>query len=129
MRRISLEWSEVSRMSSNPITSIMTSCKVAKKASPVKNASTGALLLSNQAHLIPVVTAAVEQTLITLQMLDDWADWEEDLEEGFYNCLLASLRKHLQLSTDSAVTPEMVKQQFMFMTFLQFYAANADYSS
>ena len=44
-------------------------------------------------------------------MLDDWADWEEDLEEGSYNCLLASIRKHLQLSTDSTVTPEMVKQQ------------------
>lgn len=95
--------------------------KVAKKASPVKNASTGALLLANQAHLIPVVTAAVEQTLITLQMLDDWADWEEDLEEGSYNCLLASMRKQLQLSTDSTVSPEMVKQQLYVHDFLDFY--------
>lgn len=95
--------------------------KVAKKASPVKNASTGALLLTNQAHLIPVVTAAVEQTLITLQMLDDWADWEEDLEEGSYNCLLASMRKHMQLSMDSTITPEMVKQQLYVHDFLDFY--------
>ncbi|KRE50771.1 hypothetical protein [Paenibacillus sp. Soil724D2] len=95
--------------------------KVAKKASPVKNASTGALLLTNQAHLIPVVTAAVEQTLITLQMLDDWADWEEDLEEGSYNCLLASMRKQLRLSTDSAISPEMVKQQLYVHDFLDFY--------
>lgn len=95
--------------------------KVAKKASPVKNASTGALLLANQAHLIPVVTAAVEQTLITLQMLDDWADWEEDLEEGSYNCLLASLRKHMQLSTDSTISPEIVKQQLYVHDFLDFY--------
>lgn len=95
--------------------------KIAKKASPVKNASTGALLLANQAHLIPVVTAAVEQTLITLQMLDDWADWEEDLEEGSYNCLLASLRKHMQLSTDSPVSPEMVKQQLYVHDFLELY--------
>ncbi|WP_261302163.1 hypothetical protein [Paenibacillus andongensis] len=95
--------------------------KVAKKASPVKNASTGALLLSNQAHLIPVVTEAVEQTLITLQMLDDWADWEEDLEEGSYNCLLASMRKQLQLSTDSPISPEMVKQQLYVHDFLDFY--------
>lgn len=100
--------------------------KVAKKASPVKNASTGALLLANQAHLIPVVTAAVEQTLITLQMLDDRADWEEDLEEGSYNCLLASLRKHLQLSTDSTVSPEMVKQQLYVHDFLDMYGQIAN---
>ncbi|MCY9663627.1 hypothetical protein M5X11_01335 [Paenibacillus alginolyticus] len=95
--------------------------KVAKKASPVKNASTGALLLANQDHLIPIVTSAVEQTLITLQMLDDWADWEEDLEEGSYNCLLASMRKRMQLSTDSTILPEMVKQQLYVHDFLDFY--------
>lgn len=95
--------------------------KVAKKASPVKNASTGALLLANQAHLIPVVTAAIEQTLVTLQMLDDWADWEEDLEEGSYNCLLASLRNQLQLSTESTLSPEMVKRQLYVHDFLDIY--------
>ncbi len=81
----------------------------------------GVLLLANQAHLIPAVTAAVEQTLVTLQMLDDWADWEEDLEEGFYNCLLASMRNQLQLSTESTKTPEMVKQQLLVHDFLDLY--------
>lgn len=100
--------------------------QIAKKASPVKNASTGALLLANLAHLIPVVTAAVEQTLVTLQMLDDWADWEEDLEEGSYNCLLASIRKQLQLSTVDSLTPEIVKQQLYVHDFFAAYAEIAD---
>jgi hypothetical protein len=87
--------------------------KVAWKASPVKNASTGALLLAGQTELIPVVTGAVEQVLVTLQMLDDWADWEEDLNEGSYNCLLAFLRGNGAIgeSEDISLTSEWVKQQ------------------
>ncbi|KRF21380.1 hypothetical protein [Paenibacillus sp. Soil787] len=115
------EWSEAVSNEQQSDYFLQDIVKVAKKASPVKNASTGALLLANQAHLIPVVTAAVEQTLITLQMLDDWADWEEDLEEGSYNCLLASMRKHLQLSKESVVSPEMVKQQLYVHDFLDSY--------
>ncbi|WNR43419.1 hypothetical protein [Paenibacillus roseipurpureus] len=95
--------------------------QIARKASPVKNASTGALLLTNQAHLIPVVTEAVEQSLVTLQMLDDWADWEEDIAEGSYNCLLASMRKHLQLASISELTPDIVNQQLYVCDFLAVY--------
>ncbi|GGI44115.1 hypothetical protein GCM10008018_05490 [Paenibacillus marchantiophytorum] len=94
---------------------------IAKKASPVKNASTAALLLSQQAALIPAVTEAVEQVLVTLQMLDDWADWEEDIEEGSYNCLLASMRKRMQLPADSVITAEMVKDQLFVRDFLETY--------
>ncbi|NQX67456.1 hypothetical protein HQN90_15145 [Paenibacillus alba] len=95
--------------------------KVAKKASPVKNASTGALLLSNQADQIPAVTTAVEQVLVTLQMLDDWADWEEDIEDGSYNCLLASMRKHMQLSEENTLTVDMFKDQLYVKDFLDTY--------
>jgi hypothetical protein len=116
-----LEWSEAVTNEQHSDYFHQDISKVAKKASPVKNASTGVLLLANQAHLIPAVTAAVEQTLVTLQMLDDWADWEEDLEEGSYNCLLASMRNQLQLSTESTQSPEMVKQQLYVRDFLDFY--------
>ncbi|OCT13323.1 hypothetical protein A8709_03450 [Paenibacillus pectinilyticus] len=95
--------------------------QIAKKASPVKNASTGALLLSDQAYLIPEVTAAVEQALVTLQMLDDWADWEEDLEEGSYNCLLAGIQKRLQLAETNQLTLEMIKQQIYVHDYLEAY--------
>jgi hypothetical protein len=100
--------------------------QIAKKASPVKNASTAALLLTNQAELIPVVSEAVEQTLVTLQMLDDWADWEEDMEDKSYNCLLASIRMRLQLPAESELTPEIVKHQLYVLDFLASYGAVAD---
>ncbi|NOV01410.1 hypothetical protein [Paenibacillus planticolens] len=96
--------------------------KVAWKASPVKNASTGALLLANQAERIPVVTEAVEQVLVTLQMLDDWADWEEDWEEGSYNCLLAFLRRNGLSLESGSLTPDWVKQQVYVHDELDLYA-------
>ncbi|MDD9266082.1 hypothetical protein ACFPES_03455 [Paenibacillus sp. GCM10023248] len=85
--------------------------QVAWKASPVKNASTGALLLAGREDLVPVVTEAVDQVLICLQMLDDWVDWEEDLAEGTYNCLLAFLRRSADRPGEEPMTAEWVKQQ------------------
>ncbi|OPH46886.1 hypothetical protein BC351_13225 [Paenibacillus ferrarius] len=95
--------------------------QLARKASPIKNASTAALLLTKQADQIPAVTAAVEQVLVTLQMLDDWADWEENLEDGSYNCLLASMRKHMHLSEENTLTVDMIKDQLYVKDFLDTY--------
>jgi hypothetical protein len=99
--------------------------KVAWKASPVKNASTGALLLAGQTELIPVVTGAVEQVLVTLQMLDDWADWEEDLNESSYNCLLAYLCGSGERPEGVTLTPDWVKQQIYVRDGLEGYSAIA----
>lgn len=99
--------------------------KVAWKASPVKNASTGALLLAGQAELIPVVTGAVEQVLVTLQMLDDWADWEEDLDEGSYNCLLAYLHGSGERQEGGSLNPDWVKQQIYVRDGLEGYSEMA----
>ncbi|MGG1519585.1 class 1 isoprenoid biosynthesis enzyme [Paenibacillus oryzisoli] len=96
--------------------------RIARKASPVKNASTGALLLTGQAHLIPEVTAAVELSLVTLQMLDDYADWEEDLEEGSYNCLLASIRRKLNFSRIDTLTVEAVKHELYVLDHADVYS-------
>lgn len=77
---------------------------VSKKSGPVKIASTGALLLSNNTPAIPIVEDMVEHVLVSLQMADDWVDWETDLHEGSYNCLLALISHSLphteSLSTD-----------------------------
>jgi hypothetical protein len=96
--------------------------KVAWKASPVKNASSGALILAGNAELIPVVTGAVEQVLVTLQMLDDWADWEDDLDEGSYNCLLAFLLGgEMRIESDS-LTSEWIKHQIYVRDGLEGYS-------
>jgi hypothetical protein len=65
--------------------------RTAGKAAPVKLSSTGACLLSSRDALIPDVEAAVDIALMTLQMLDDWADWQADLAEGSYNGLSAMI--------------------------------------
>lgn len=74
--------------------------KVAHKASPLKLSSTAALLLSGDGSMIPQSEEMLEYVLLTLQMLDDYKDWEEDLEEGNYNCLLSLTRQWLNSGND-----------------------------
>jgi hypothetical protein len=78
--------------------------RVATKASPLKLASTGALLLSNKADTIDIVTDFIDHVLVTLQMVDDWVDWQDDLEEGSYNCLLSMIKLELQREHEQPVT-------------------------
>ncbi|QNK59097.1 hypothetical protein [Paenibacillus sp. PAMC21692] len=67
------------------------------KAAPVKISAVGALLLGPGAssasteEWISLTDEAIDIALMTLQMLDDWADWEEDLTDGSYNGLLAMI--------------------------------------
>jgi hypothetical protein len=99
---------------------------IAKKAGPVKLASTGALLLSNQADLIPKLSDSIDHVLITLQMVDDWVDWKEDLEQKNYNSLLAMLKAQLQLRYDQELTVESVKKSIFIQGFLNDYVKTAE---
>lgn len=63
--------------------------RTAGKAGPVKLSSTAACLLAGLEEGIMEVESAVDIALMTLQMLDDWADWQEDLADGSYNGLIA----------------------------------------
>lgn len=117
-----LEWSEAVTNEGNANYFMKDIRMVSKKASPVKFASTGALLLSDQSSLVPDVSNAIDQVLVTLQMLDDWADWQEDLQDGSYNCLLAMISTQLQLPPDRPVTEELVKQHIYVHDFLTHYA-------
>ncbi|MBO7743347.1 hypothetical protein I8J29_04020 [Paenibacillus sp. MWE-103] len=65
--------------------------ELARKAAPVKLASTGALLLAGRAELEPAVSEAVDLTLATLQMADDWSDWEEDFDRRNANGLVGMI--------------------------------------
>ncbi|MBD0382664.1 hypothetical protein [Paenibacillus sedimenti] len=116
------EWSEAVTNEHNSNYFMNDIIMVAKKASPVKIASTGALLLSNQPHLVKEVSYAIELVLVTLQMLDDWADWEQDNRDGSYNCLLALLHSHLQLPQNTHITDETVRHHLYVHDFLANYA-------
>lgn len=81
--------------------------RTAGKAGPVKVSVAGAWLLALDAsgergnssqedelilkEKIRYTEEAVDTALMTLQMLDDWSDWREDLTDGSYNGLLAMI--------------------------------------
>ncbi len=84
--------------------------RVAHKAAPVKLSVAAVYLLSRQEQMIPVLEDSVDTVLISLQMLDDWMDWEKDLKEGSYNCLVALIRAKNQLPEDWEPAPQEIKQ-------------------
>ncbi|MBD3918379.1 hypothetical protein H8B09_06395 [Paenibacillus sp. PR3] len=76
--------------------------KLAQKAAPVKLASTGALLLAGRRELEPAVSEAVDLVLATLQLSDDWADWEEDFDLHNANSLIG------MIASEKAVSPSLI---------------------
>jgi len=88
--------------------------KIPYKASPLKLSSTAALLLSGKDSLVPQSEEMIDSVLLTLQMLDDYEDWNVDLSEGSYNCLLSLTRSYL--STDKATTLTSKEVEFFLFT-------------
>lgn len=95
---------------------------VAKKAAPVKLGSTAALLLSNRADLIPDVNEMMNRVLLTLQMMDDWMDWKQDLADGSYNCLLSLIKSDLGRSWNDALSDSEAQDAIYIRNLLQPYA-------
>ncbi|RIX49414.1 hypothetical protein D3P08_22985 [Paenibacillus nanensis] len=84
--------------------------RTAGKAGPIKLSSTGACLLAGREELIPVIESAVDLSLMTLQMLDDWADWRIDFAEGSYNGLIAMVAHDAGMQAGE-LTKEKVETQ------------------
>ncbi|GAA0136653.1 hypothetical protein YSY43_34940 [Paenibacillus sp. YSY-4.3] len=100
--------------------------RVAHKAAPVKLAVAAICLLSNQEKMIPLLEDSVDTVLITLQMLDDWMDWEKDLKEGSYNCLIALIETKQHLAENRRPTPDEIKQAIYTQGILSKYALQAE---
>ncbi|MFB5267521.1 hypothetical protein ACE41H_12110 [Paenibacillus enshidis] len=98
---------------------------ISGKASPLKLAGTGALLLSRQEHHIPTVTDMTDQALLVLQMADDWADWREDLHEGSYNCLLSFISAEQEVGYMQGIHAEHIEEAVYTRNALSRYAAAA----
>ena len=65
---------------------------MASKAAPLKLSSTGALLLSGKSDLVSPLSDMINHVLITLQMADDWIDWQEDYNDNNYNGLISMIK-------------------------------------
>ncbi|MBH5320000.1 hypothetical protein I6N90_19550 [Paenibacillus sp. GSMTC-2017] len=99
----------------------------AGKAGPVKIASTGALLLIGQAERIEATETAVDLALTTLQMLDDWTDWQQDMEDGSYNGLLALIASQMgEGTTFDMVTKAQVETQIYVYGYLNRFVEIAE---
>lgn len=61
-------------------------------------------LFGDNEQLLGRALYAVRESLITLQMADDWADYAEDLREDSYNCLVSLYRRDQGLSVEDRVT-------------------------
>ncbi|GFN32991.1 hypothetical protein [Paenibacillus xylaniclasticus] len=83
---------------------------LAGKASPVKLASTGAMLLGDKEPLVEEASHLIDHVLATLQMVDDWIDWEEDLLEGSDNSFVDFIRLQQQLQITDTVTAELMNR-------------------
>ncbi|MFC3748848.1 hypothetical protein [Paenibacillus sp. GCM10012306] len=88
--------------------------KISHKASPLKLSSTAALLLTGHDEIVPASEAMIDDVLFTLQMLDDYEDWEEDWTTGSYNCLLALAHRHRSDAQNELTLGEV--RNFIFTT-------------
>jgi hypothetical protein len=100
--------------------------RIAHKASPVKLASTGLLLLSGREELIPEISGLIDQVLITLQMADDRADWREDLQSGSANSLLSFIRRERHMDSAAGLTVQEVESSIHVRGSLRRYAQMAE---
>lgn len=97
---------------------------LAHKAAPVKLAIPATLHSThhNNSALIVQLEDAVDLVLLTLQMLDDYQDWEKDLAEGSYNCLISMGQTNLHLPKNRRPTTEEVKHALFVQDLLVQYA-------
>lgn len=99
---------------------------IAHKAAPVKLCIAGVMLLTGKDQLIPLLEDAADKVLITLQLLDDWDDWEKDLNEGSYNCLIALVQTRYQIPDNRKPTAEEVEQALYVDDILKEFSVLAD---
>ncbi|AOZ92033.1 hypothetical protein [Paenibacillus crassostreae] len=93
--------------------------KIARKAAPLKLSSTAVLLLSNQSNLVFTASDMIDHVLVTLQMADDWNDWEDDYTENNYNGLISLIRfKHDQ---SDIISIEEIKRAIFVQDIMQYY--------
>lgn len=83
---------------------------IAKKASPVKLGSTAILLLAERPDFIESANEQMGLVLLTLQMMDDWMDWKQDLSDGSYNCLLSLIKSEKELPGSHSLSMSEVEQ-------------------
>jgi len=85
--------------------------QLAAKSALVKLCAAGILLHAGKEAGLREVEEAVDLVLATQQLVDDWADWREDLaEDERCNAFLTLVREQLQLPPEEPLDERKVKQ-------------------
>ncbi|RCX20555.1 hypothetical protein DFP94_103286 [Fontibacillus phaseoli] len=100
--------------------------RMGHKAAPVKLTVAGSMLLVNREADIPRLEEAVDNVLVTLQLLDDWQDWEKDLNEGSYNALVSIVQSELKIPRERRPAPEEIRQAITVQSVLANLAEHAE---
>ncbi|MFC4303689.1 hypothetical protein [Cohnella boryungensis] len=102
--------------------------RLARKSAPVKLCAAGMLLLAGRQEQIHQLEEALDLTLATLQLSDDWADWQEDLHEGGErrNAFLTLVRRLLGGSEERGLEEQEVKRAIYHSGALAALAAIAE---
>lgn len=128
-RKYMTEWAEVVASENESDFFQENPVRIAHKAAPVKLTVVGALLLTGREERIADFETAVDTVLMTLQMLDDWEDWEKDLQEGSYNSLISAIQQELQIPPARRPTPEEIKHALYVRDILLTYAIQTDHNT
>ncbi|MCM3747909.1 class 1 isoprenoid biosynthesis enzyme [Paenibacillus pasadenensis] len=85
---------------------------LALKSAPVKIGAAAVWLAAGRPERIPAAERAVDLALASLQLADDWADWQEDLAAGEErsNAFLTLARRELGLPKELTLTEKLVRR-------------------
>lgn len=70
---------------------------LAKRGAPLKICCAAACILGGRSEAIPALTRAVEYALVALVLLDDFEDWESDLDGCRYNAFIEHVSRFDQI--------------------------------
>ncbi|MCK8485737.1 hypothetical protein M0651_00950 [Paenibacillus sp. MBLB2552] len=128
-RKYTAEWAQVVALENQIDFFQVEPVRIAHKASPVKLTVAGMLMLSAKEELLSDFEKAVDMVLVTLQMLDDWEDWEKDLREGSYNALISHVQRELEIPKDRRPNHEEMKHAIYARDTLLSYAERTDHNA
>ena len=83
---------------------------IARKSAPVKLCAACLLLQAGEEERLPFIEEAVDLALATLQLADDWADWQCDLGEESGSVFLTLARRQLSLDAGVPLEERAVKE-------------------
>lgn len=101
-------WNKMKEFTPSDITML------AGKAAPLKVSCAAACLICSKESDLEPLCSIVDYIFILLQLLDDWADWQEDLSAGNCTCLLSEVMKYSRIDNLSLLTVSHVTDAVFF---------------